>query len=123
MLDGCYFRTVISTNMSSSYEIKGFIILVVLSTSFFVLITCNSDSQEEQGILHFSKDFISSFHEFFYWHKFFYVNINPFVPNASFLYPLKTSENRQVERVHWETIRERVIEIGYMGTNGLTNKL
>ena len=35
--------------------------------------------------------------------------INPFVPNAPFLYPLKTSENRKVflcfhggrERVHW----------------------
>ena len=27
--------------------------------------------------------------------------INPFVPNAPFLYPLKTSENRR-ERVHWE---------------------
>ena len=32
-------------------------------------------------------------------------NINPFVPNAPFLYPMKTSENRKVfclQRVHWE---------------------
>ena len=33
--------------------------------------------------------------------------LNPFVPNALFLYPLKTSENRKVSfgalgRVHWE---------------------
>ena len=34
------------------------------------------------------------------------LQLNPFVPNAPFLYPLKTSENRKVqggrERVHWE---------------------
>ena len=32
-------------------------------------------------------------------------NLNPFVPNALFLYPLKTSGNRKTggrERVHWE---------------------
>ena len=28
--------------------------------------------------------------------------INPFVPNAHFLYPLKTSESLTVERVRWE---------------------
>ena len=28
--------------------------------------------------------------------------VNPFVPNAPFLYPLKTSENRKGERMHWE---------------------
>ena len=31
-----------------------------------------------------------------------YLLINPFVPNAHFLYPLKTSENLTVERVRWE---------------------
>ena len=29
------------------------------------------------------------------------IYVNPFVPNAPFLYLLKTSENRK-ERVHWE---------------------
>ena len=28
----------------------------------------------------------------------FDIQINPFVPNAPFLYPLKTSENRKVEK-------------------------
>ena len=28
--------------------------------------------------------------------------VDPFVPNALFLYPMKTSESR--ERVHWEQI-------------------
>ena len=41
-------------------------------------------------------------------------NVNPFVPNAPFLYPLKTPENRKVfwcfkfsggrDRVQWEQI-------------------
>ena len=35
-------------------------------------------------------------------------SINPFVPNASFLYPLKTSENLMFsgsrEKVHWEQL-------------------
>ena len=43
--------------------------------------------------------------------------INPFVPNAPFLYPLKTSENRKVflcfhggrERVHW-------VRMGYVNS-------
>ena len=30
--------------------------------------------------------------------------VDPFVPNAPFLYPLKTSENRKVYWEHWERI-------------------
>ena len=47
----------------------------------------------------------------------FRFSFNPFVPNAPFLYPMKTSENRKVfcfhgdrERVHWKR----------MGKNGIT---
>ena len=42
-------------------------------------------------------------------HFLYFHLINPFVPNAPFLYPLKTSENRKLflfsggtERVHWK---------------------
>ena len=43
-------------------------------------------------------------------------HINPFVPNAPFLYPLKTSENLNVfpmfsesrERVHWEQMGYKI---------------
>ena len=43
-------------------------------------------------------------------YKTIHKHINPFVPNAPFLYPLKTSENRNV-------FRRR----GALGTNGLTS--
>ena len=39
--------------------------------------------------------------------------INPFVPNAHFLYPMKTSENR---KVFW---RFQGVEKGALGMNGL----
>ena len=32
------------------------------------------------------------------WENSFFAEINPFAPNAPFLYPLKTSENRKVLR-------------------------
>ena len=45
----------------------------------------------------------------------FDIQINPFVPNAPFLYPLKTSENRKVEKgcignkwnKYWRSVKEK----------------
>ena len=42
-----------------------------------------------------------------------FIVFNPFVPNAPFLYPLKTSENRAVSWCF------QVVEKGALGTNGL----
>ena len=67
----------------------------------------------------FSCSFMQTSLQVFTWHKNYQCNIsrmfshsqlNPFVPNAPFLYPLETSENSKVflmfsgdrERVHWE---------------------
>ena len=37
--------------------------------------------------------------------RFMSIDINPFVPNAPFLYPQKTSRfSRGRERVHWEQV-------------------
>ena len=47
------------------------------------------------------------------------IMINPFVPNAPLLYPLKTSENLSMfsgsrERVHWEEIGKIRLLVLYM---------
>ena len=44
----------------------------------------------------------------------FQININPFIPKTTFLYPFKTSENR---KVFWCFQGQRK---GALGTNGLS---
>ena len=46
-----------------------------------------------------------------------FIWLNPFVPNAPFLYPLQTSENRKVFRCF------QGVEKGALGTNGFNDGL